>query len=89
MTDIWLVRAINGKIRVKWREEGVQQDQDFDSEEAARAFAGSLVEFSNGDLETTCLLAARDMRENDLTLEEAQAKYFAWETFEPRSKADE
>jgi hypothetical protein len=49
MTDIWLVRAINGCIRVKWRDEdGVLQDQDFDDEAAARAFGGTLLEFPGG-----------------------------------------
>jgi hypothetical protein len=75
MANPWLVRAITGRIRVKWRDEdGVLQDQDFDTEAEARAFGGSLLEF-RGDAETGFLIAARLRQQHpEMSVEEAMAR---------------
>ena len=39
MVDPWLVRTIDNRVRVKWRDEAtILQDADFDTEADARAF---------------------------------------------------
>jgi hypothetical protein len=49
----WLVKTINGRFRVKWRDKDtVLQDRDFDTEAEARAFGGEHMEFRS-DLETS------------------------------------
>jgi hypothetical protein len=65
--NAWLVRTIDGRFRVKWRDEDtVLQDQDFDTEAEARSFGGEGLEF-RPDMETA-LLQARRLREQDASL---------------------
>jgi hypothetical protein len=87
MIDIWLVRTINGRVRVKWRQpfrdEGNEddttlEDRDFDDKAAARAFAENLSGRSDlkflPDLETSFQQAMRLRKQNpDLSPEEAMA----------------
>lgn len=74
MNTPWLVRTINGRFRVKWRdEETMLQDRDFDTEAEARAFGGSLLEFLP-DMETAMLQAAALRKQNpQISVEEAMA----------------
>jgi hypothetical protein len=72
MISPWLVRTIDGRVRVKGRDsEDDLCDQDFDTEAEARAYGGSLLEFGP-DIETA-FLRAREMQKQDpsLTPEEA------------------
>lgn len=60
---------------MKWRdEEGVLQDQDFNTEAEARAYGGSLLEF-RPDLETAFIRASELRNRNpSLSPEEAMAR---------------
>ena len=69
MTDPWLVRTIDNRIRVKWRDEAtVVQDEDFDTEAEARAFAlrafGTRDLSFLSDMETSLHHAGRLMKAN-------------------------
>ena len=64
MTNVWLVRAITGRVRVKWLdEEGDVCEWECDDEKAARAFGGSLLKF-RPDMEISPDGGAVDERES-------------------------
>jgi hypothetical protein len=79
MVNVWLVRAITGRIRVKWiDEDGFPDDRDFDTEREARAFGAGLggnhLEF-RADMETMYHAMGMPMEQNPgLTQEEAMTR---------------
>jgi hypothetical protein len=72
MTNAWLVRTHDDRVRLKWRDEnGILQDRDFNTEAEARAFGGSLLEFEP-DMETALVRAGQVKAQNPgMTPEEA------------------
>ena len=89
MTNIWLVRAITGRVRVKWLdEEGDVCEWECDDEKAARAFGGSLLKF-RPDMETSLLMAGQLVKENpEMSPEEAMERVGIAEVeFTPRIAA--
>jgi hypothetical protein len=87
MTDIWLVRTIDDRFRVKWRdEEGDVCEFQLDTEAEARAFGGSLLKFRS-DVETMCLRGAQLKQHPELSQEEVEERVgFVTVRFEPRAK---
>jgi hypothetical protein len=73
--NAWLVRTIDGRVRLKWRdEETVLQDMDFGAEAEARAYVGNLLRFLP-DLETALQMMGRLRQENpDMSPEEAMER---------------
>ena len=70
----WLVRTIDGRFRVKWRDgDGDLDDRDFDTEAEARAYGRSLIG-SRPDIEMAFLSAALRKQSPHLTADEAMER---------------